>query len=280
MLDLVFGGYYYKFGGNANTFSSAEYADKTNGAIAFDIRRLYPGYAYNFTSRVSTKVMVAHERDVLPDWNRVVYLKIAEVTIKNIIPNGNLIVGQTGTPTFAKFTEGIWVYRSIEKTILDMCGLGRGIDLGFQLQGNFNDSGTISHILMVGNGTGPKLKNNKSKKIYAELYGHLFNKKFLWEGYFDYQRGTDNQNRMTVKGFTGYQVPEITLGLTATKQWRNNAISPGIDNDPSWLSLFAHGPFIKGKLNGYVRYDLFNPDRSSQYNENFFSIGDRLPAHT
>lgn len=273
VFGLVFGDYYYKLGGASHTFSDAQYASESNNANAFDIRRLYLGYSYNFSSKVSAKVLLAHEGNVLPDGNRGVYLKVARVQIHNIIPNGNLVVGQTSTPTFAMFTEKIWAYRSIEKTLLDMRGLGGGVDLGIQMNGNFNKAGTVGYIVMIGNGTGARFENNKFKKMYGEVHARLLNRKLLLEGYADYQGGNNHTGVTTLKGFIGYQVSTFTAGLSVVKQWRKNAIIQGVDSNPAGFSLFVHGVFIKNKLSGFIRYDLYNPDQFSSYDENFEVAG-------
>lgn len=269
-----FGDYYYKLGGNSSTsFSRAQYAKTPSNFNAFDIRRVYFGYQYNFTSDISAKIELANEGNYLPDGDRAFYLKDAEVKINNIIPYGNLVVGHTGTPTFAMYTEHIWGYRSVEKTLLDMRHFGGSNDLGIQLNGNFDKNGVVGYTLMIGNGTGAKIENNKFKKLYAEVHARLFNKKIFLEGYTDYEGGTNQQDVTTLKGYIGYQVPTFTIGTALVKQYRKNAIAQGINSDPSGFWIFTHGSLVKNKLNGFARFDLYNPDKSSNYNEHFVLFG-------
>ncbi len=284
-----FGDYYYKFSGTGDaSFSHAQYAKTPKNFNAFDIRRVYFGYTYNFAPKITAKVELAHEGDLLPDGNRGFYLKDAEVDIKDIIPYGNLIVGHTGTPTFATFTEHIWGYRSVEKTLLDMRKFGGSNDLGVALTGNFSKDKIFGYTVMIGNGTGAKPENSKYKKIYLELHAKLHNGLIL-EAYTDYEGGSNsngtNLATTTFKGFIGYQIPTFTVGLSAVAQTKKNAVTNNagnlVDAKPSGLSIFTHGQLVKNKLNGFARMDLYNPDKSysyqnvydQYYNESFVLFG-------
>jgi len=265
-----FGDYYYKMGGEVNSFSHAQYASTKKDGNAFDIRRVYFGYTYQFTPDISTKIELAQEGggNVLTDGHRAFYLKNADIAINNVIPNGTIVIGQTGTPTFATFTEHIWGYRSVEKTLLDMRHIGGSNDLGVAVKGNFDSNGVFGYYFMVGNGTGANVENNKFKKVYGEVHAKLLNKKLLLEAYADYEGGKQNQDKTTLKGFVGYQNTNLTVGVSAFKQYRKNAITVGpnmLDETPTGISFFAHGTLVKGKLNGFVRQDLFNPDTKKNY---------------
>jgi hypothetical protein len=276
-----FGDYYYKLGGEQNTFSRAQYAGDKVDMNGFDIRRVYFGYTYQFTPDISTKIELAQEGggNVLTDGKRAFYLKNADISIANVIPNGTIVVGHTGTPTFATFTEHIWGYRSVEKTLLDMRHIGGSNDLGVAVKGNFDSDGVFGYYFMVGNGTGASVENNKYKKLYGEVHAKLLNKKLLLEAYADYEGAPQDQGKTTIKGFVGYQNTDLTVGLSAFKQWRKNALQLGlnrVDETPTGLSIFAHGTLVEGKLNGFIRQDLFNPDSKKNftgYKENFTLLG-------
>ncbi len=77
--------YYYKMSGEQNAFSHAQYANTAKDMNAFDIRREYFGYTYDFTPNISTKMELAHEGDFLPDGNRGFYLKNAIYKLKTLV---------------------------------------------------------------------------------------------------------------------------------------------------------------------------------------------------
>ncbi len=272
-----FGDYYYKMSGEQNAFSHAQYANTAQDMNAFDIRRVYFGYTYDFTPNISTKIELAHEGDFLPDGNRGFYLKNADIQIKNVVPYGKLIIGHQGTPTFATFTEHIWGYRSVEKTLLDMRHFGGSNDLGVALTGDFNSDGTLGYTVMLGNGTGAKAPT-KYKKVYGEIHAKLLNKKLILEAYADYQSAPNSMNKTTFKGFVGYQTKKLTLGLAGVQQIQKNAVTINnqvMDANASGLWVFAHGTLIPGKLNGFARQDFYNPDSKNNrgYKESFTLLG-------
>lgn len=277
-----FGDYYYKLGGEQNTFSHAQYAKTKKNGNAFDIRRVYFGYTYQFTPDISSKIELAQEGggNVLTDGHLAFYLKNAFIAVNNVIPNGTILIGESNTPTFATFTEHIWGYRSVEKTLLDMHHIGGSYDLGLAVKGNFDSNGVFGYYFMIGNGTGANVENNKFKKLYGELHAKLLNKHLLLEAYGDYEGNTQDRSRTTLKGFVGYQNPNLTVGVSAFKQWRKNAIPVNgtymLNQVPQGISFFAHGTLVKGKLNGFIRQDLYNPDSNKNlvsYKQYFTLLG-------
>jgi hypothetical protein len=136
---------------------------------------------------------------------------------------------------------------------------------------------------MVGNGTGSKVENDKYKKVYLDLRANLDNG-LRFELYSDYEgNNTQGMNTMrtTFKGFAAYQLPSLTIGLSGSMQFRRNAVqNNSVNSTPSGLSIFAHGTLIKDKLNGIIRYDFYNPDRASRYDEHFMLVSlDYIAAH-
>jgi len=276
-----FGDYYTKMSGEQNSFSKAQYASDKKGMNGFDVRRIYFGYTYQFTPDISTKIELAQEGggNVLTDGKRAFYIKNADISINNVIPNGTIVVGHTATPTFATFTEHIWGYRSVEKTLLDMRHIGGSNDLGVAVKGNFDSNGVFGYYFMIGNNSGAGVETNKYKKLYGEVHAKLLNKKLLLEAYADYEGAPQNQSTTTLKGFVGYQNTDLTAGLSAFSQMRKNSLQVGpnsLDEVPTGLSIFVHGTLVKGKLNGFIRQDLYNPDSKgnySGYKESFTLFG-------
>ncbi len=283
IIGKLYGDYYYKLSGAGNNFSTVPYARKTKGFNAFDFRKVELGGVYQFTPNISAKVEIESKDTFLSDGKRPPYLKVAQLKISEIIPNGSLLVGQTETPTFSSTSEKIWGYRSLAKTLPDMREFGESDDFGVALSGTFSRDSTFGYTVMVGNGTGTRIENNKYKKVYLGLHANLDNG-LRFELYADYEGNSAqgvNTGRTTFKGFAAYQLPVLTVGLSGSMQYRKNAVqNHSVNSTPSGLSLFAHGTLIKDKLNGVIRYDFYNPDRASHYNEHFMLFGlDYVAAH-
>ncbi len=283
IVGKLVGDYYYKLSGAGNNFSDVPYAQKTKNFNAFDFRKVELGGVFNFTPNISGKLEIESKDTFLSDGKRPPYLKIAQIKISEIIPNGNLLVGQTETPTFATTTEKIWGYRSLAKTLPDMREFGHSEDLGVALEGYISRDSTFAYTAMVGNGTGASIENNKYKKVYLDLRAN-FDNGLRFELYSDYEGNSIhgiNTARTTFKGFAGYQISTFTIGLSGTFQTRKNVVQDhSVNSTPSGLSIFAHGAFIKDKLNGVIRYDFYNSGRSTHYDEHFMLFGlDYIVAH-
>ena len=173
----VFGDYYYKAHSDSLARGDYQYSGIANDENAFQLRRVQLGYQYHISKKFSGEVMVDLEGATAAK-KMGFYIKYANLQWKNIFPNSNLIIGSTQTPTYATVTEKYWEYRHVEKMSEDMHG-STSYDLGVRLEGSFDKKKNYGYNLMVGNGTGSKAENNRSKKIYSEVYTKFFNQKLV-----------------------------------------------------------------------------------------------------
>ncbi len=272
----VFGDYYYKTGGSNNPgIGTSEYCNVKKDAQAFAFRRIYFGSAFEFSPKFEGKIMLESNDDqLLPNGKKSAgNLKYAYIKWKEIYKGASLILGAQSTLTWSRFTEKIWGYRSIEKTIFDARKLGSSNDVGISLAGKLLNE-KIGYNLMIGNGQGQKPENNRFKKFYFSVNGKEFDKHLLWEVYLDYEDQNPvswhwQTNKTTIKGFLGYQTAGLTAGIEGGKQAQENY---GVNIDtliskidtvnvvPTGYTFFVKGNIIKDKLNAFVRFDLWNPD--------------------
>ncbi|MDQ2719265.1 MAG: hypothetical protein M3Z26_05825 [Bacteroidota bacterium] len=284
---LAFGDYAYKFHADSAQRGSVQYSKLAKDYNSFNIRRIYFGYDYQFTPNISSQLLLAHESgfeasttnpDVLPDNNRTFYIKAINIRFKNVIPRATIVAGQQSTPTFATLTEGVWGYRSIEKTITDMRGISSSTDLGVGVYGKIGKSENVGYDVLIGNSNGAKIENNNFKKIYTSLYAYFFNKKLVIQGNFEHDQTTSQPVRKTItnlKAFAAYKTSTTTIGVEAFKQFQSNNTSiiqgnpPTLDTlysdvKPSGISFYLTQQLTKDKLNFFARFDIYNPD--SKYN--------------
>ncbi len=175
---------------------------------AFNARRIYFGYDYNFTRNFTGQVLLADEPaeeystlvaaspnagPINADGTNGVYVKMANVQWKNMIPYAKLTFGQQAPPTFVPFTEYLWAYRSIEKTIMDMRSIGSSTDFGIQLSGKFDQSGDFGYSAMIGDGSNKKPDFSQYKKYYGSLNGFFLDHRLAAEAYFDYMPTVANR---------------------------------------------------------------------------------------
>ena len=171
-----------------------QYSGVTKDKNAFAFRRIYLGYDYNISKKFSTELLLAAEDqlyittlsgantysgDLLPKNKYSFYIKLANLRWKNIWKRTDLVVGQSNTPAFPFLTQKIWGYRNLEKTIADIRKIP-SIDLGVSLQGKFDRDDKYGYSVMIGNGTGARVENDRFKRLYGEIYGKFFNKKIIF----------------------------------------------------------------------------------------------------
>lgn len=280
----AFGDYAYKLEENSAGMTNTQYASYSKDHNTFEFRRIYLGYDYDISRTFSSQFILSYEGGTLPDGNRSVFIKVANVRWKNIFRNSDLVFGQQSTPTYSTTSEQFWGYRSLEKTIMDARRIGNSSELGISLQGKLNDRGDYGYNLMVANGTGTKLETDKYKKVYADFFARFLNRKIMVNVGADneiVQTSPYDKSKTTLKAFIGYQNKDFAFGAEAFQQLQKNgtvynvgALSGDTLNNAvvSGVSVFIRGAILPDKLNFVLRYDYFNPDLKYK-NENTYAAG-------
>jgi hypothetical protein len=301
-------------GRNSN---NTQYSGSAKGQSSFEFRRIYLGYDYQISPKISTQFLLAQESltevqngllnatqvQLGSDNKRVMYIKLANIKMKDVLPHTDLVVGQSETPSFPMLTEKVWGYRSIERTVLDM-HRGGSNDLGIMVQGRYNDGG-LGYNLMIANGSGAQPEGNIFKKFYADVFYYIVPKKLVFDIYADYERSaldgsasyaTGNAlaplaanpttvvaplaaggSRSTYKAFLAYTTPKLTVGVESYIQNIQNGVKYSLDATSAVsyqnvsifaLSLYATGTIIENKLRAFARYDIYNPNtKHSEINQ-------------
>ena len=309
----VFGDYAYKTnndtlqrGGGAvqyrgfNALNSSNTSSSTNPAPAlvqtnaFQIRRAYLGYDYQFAKNFSARVVLANEQNYDASGKNTMYLKYANVKWMNIFKGSDLVIGQFETNSFAMAgnTEPAWAYRSIERTIMDLHSTDASSDLGISLQGKIKlqhveDSLKpmfLGYSVQVGNGNSAVPETDIFKKYRGNLYFTFLKQNLTIGLYGDYvqtQFSPYHTSNMTFKAYATYKTEWFRVGVEAFQQTNQNSniykvsangVVPGTAiNDTAngvqmgW-SVFASGMILKSKktsqaiLSIFARYDSYNPD--------------------
>lgn len=283
-------GAYNKYGAGNSEFTNVK-----KNYTAFTLRRIYLGYQYNISPKFTAKILLESNDAVLTSSNdKTVFVKLAEVEWKNLIPRASIFIGQTFTPAFPLSTEKTWNYRAVEKTISDGQKLTNAVDLGIRVTGTIDTSGVFGYSFMWGNGRAAKPEDNGIQKIYGSINAQLLKKKLFLEVYGDYEDITAKyrkgySSKMTLKGFVAYKSEKLTVGVEVPYQIQKES---KINTDPitgkkdtlgiaaMGISFFAYGTIIKEKLNIFARFDTYQADsqfkkgdNSRPYDENFMTFG-------
>jgi len=274
---MVFGDIFYKAAGDTTGSFVGEYTKTDVYKNAFDFRRIYLGFNYEISEKFSSEFIAAFDgTDYLPNGKRSLYVKIANIKWKDIYPNATLVLGQLSTPTYSYTSEKLYGYRWLEKTILDMKGIASSHDFGLAVLGKFDQEGKYGYNLMIGNGRGALVENNKFKKYYAGLYGYFWDKKILADVYSDYEDINSNQNKTTLKSFIGFQNNEVRIGFEIFNQLCRRFYSDGSNKSTFGFSIFSVVTLIENKIYAFGRFDYIDPDLNHSdlgYKENFLIVG-------
>ncbi len=295
----VFGDYFYKIHADSLNRGNVQFSDLPKNFNAFTFRRIYLGYDYRISEKFSAHLLLSNENDNADAiGERTFYIKAANIQWKNIIPNNDLIVGQSTTPLFVGNSESVWGYRSVERTIVDMRSFGGGTDLGIAWHGRLDNGQNFGYNFMLANGTSAKPENNKYKKFYYEFYARLLNKKIYLDITGTKESAGGGKNMSVIKGTAAFTGKTFTAGGEFIKVTRKKAAQNVTDPlnptevsfTPVGISFFVHGMILPGKLNYFARYDNFNPDtrfdpniiyssNPVNYKENFITAGiDWMPV--
>ena len=295
----AFGDYYYKSHADAlNRGGSNQYSGIPQDRNAFQLRRVYLGYDYNFSKKFSAELLLAAEDnfpagnppssatasgDQLLNNKLAFYVKLANLRWKNIWKGTDLVLGQQGTPAFSTLTEKIWNYRSIERTIADVRRTP-SYDLGAGLQGTFDPkTKNYGYNLLVANGSSAKPEGDNYKWLYGDVWAKFLAQRLIVDVYADYERlGWSNgwhHSRQMLKGFVAWNTGPVTIGVEGfvnnLKQdiFATRISDGGVDtlsNVASGISAYVHGDIVKNKLRFFARYDHFSPTNkvdNAKYNK-------------
>lgn len=276
-------------GSGTNNFTSAN---------AFQIRRFYLGYDYQFTPKFTAYALLTDEQDLDGSGYNTMYLKYAYIKWSNIFPDNNLIIGQQATPAFSYIPYGIgalWGYRAVERTIADMHNNEASNDLGITLEGLIwkGLSGDTIHpnimgyFIMAGNGNSAKPENVGYKSFMFLLYSSLLKQNLTFGIYGDFHTAALSpltQMVHTYKAYVDFKTTRINIGTEIYSQdWTNsNQLSTGAWRD---CQMFGWSGFITGKiltnLNFYARIDIYNPDIRYHNSDKYTSVPSIIqPSYT
>ncbi|MGE5497856.1 MAG: hypothetical protein ACM3Q2_07295, partial [Syntrophothermus sp.] len=159
---LMFGDYFY----NIDQKDSSK--KNLNG---FQFRRIYVTTDYTISESFDTRFRLEADQSAssLTSGGKIgVMVKDAYLKWKNIFQGSDFYFGISPTPEI-ETAESFWGYRSLEKTITDLNGIISSRDLGVDLRGKFDESGTIKYWVKIGNNSGNAPEVNKYKRFYGML---------------------------------------------------------------------------------------------------------------
>ena len=237
------------------------------------IRRVY--FTGDFTLSEDFSSRFRLETHQLADQSFGVYVKDAWLKWKGVFSGSDLVFGISPTPAF-DVSEGAWGHRHLEKTIMDLNGIVGSRDMGIDLKGKFDQSGTVRYWIKVGNNSGNKPEANKYKRFYGQLE-FVPSSNLLITVYGDYASAPDmtdpyNAGQMvstsSVVGaaFLNYkQKGQFSFGLEGFIRSMQNALPNSTNTalrskNAYGISVWAYANLSEtAQIVG--RFDTFDPDK-------------------
>jgi hypothetical protein len=205
------------------------------------------------------------------------FVKHLYLTIKNAVPNSQMSLGLSGTPTFSGIEE-FWGLRSVEKVIMDLNGNASTVDLGIGLAGNFRSGGKLRYHVMAGTGSGTRNESDNSKRLYSNLSFTSSSGIFI-QPYVDYQfKDGEIEDRIlaqptpsratgqlsTLSLFAGIKRPKFRLAgqvFQQTSTLLQNLVLPASQTDITRRGFSAFGVLQPKKSLGlFARFDNYDPN--------------------
>lgn len=235
---------------------------------AFELKRVYLGYAYSFNKNISAKITYDIGSNSAGS-AYTAYVKIAQLDWK-LNPKIKLSLGLIGTKQF-KEQKDLWGYRYVLKTFQNEYKFGTSADLGF------NSEFTLTHKLKMNlfvlNGEGYKNPQDRdgNQRIGISLMYSL-PKGVSTKFYYD-SHPTKGSNAISNTSFyVGYKGDNSRIAIEYNKL--NNARtykSAAADHNKDGLSLYGSKK-INSKYEIFGRFDQVNSnvlkEESNSWNYN------------
>lgn len=250
--------------GTIGNLSAQDASSKISGKVYFEYyvpddlsgeleQFRFKRYYFTYDKKISDDFDVKYriDADRLVDGKARLFMKHAYVSWANLVPDAKIYFGMQGTPNWW-LAEEYWGYRSIEKTIRDLSGLGSSADLGIGLKGKFSKK--QGYHLTYTNGTGyTKPEKDDFKKI-SGFYWYKPEEKVVVSIYVDREPTTTDYTDLTAAVFGGYDSEEIRAGI----EYFIHKTDGFIDFNTTGISFF--GTYKSERGNFYGRYDISDPD--------------------
>ena len=236
--------------------------DSSKNVTQFRFTRYYFTYDYKMSDNIEIRYRLDADRKA--DDKMRAFLKHAYVSWAELVPNAKLYIGMQGTPNWTAYSEKYWGYRSVEKTIQDLNGVGSSADLGIGMVGEI--SNTLGYHLIYANGTGYSKPENDDYKKTSGLIWFKPQSKFIGTLYLDYEPTKDQYSNSTITLFGGYDSDKFRAGI----EYFTHTEGDAIDLKKNGISFFATLKMAAG--NAFARYDISDRDEDMNDDEEDYII--------
>jgi len=244
----MFGDYY---------FVASNHRDSLEDQNGFWFRRIYLTYDQTWTKNLSTRLRLEMNSPGNFTTKASLTPYVKDAYVKYTSGRHAVSFGIAPTPTF-EFIEGVWGYRSVEKTPLDLYKWDSSRDFGILAAGALNAAKSVNYSVQFGNGSGTTSETDKAKVVRGAV-NYRSKQGLLFEGYLDWQDRLGTADYNTWQLFAGWQKSSYRIGGQYAAQTRRPATSTGKDVNLELVSVFAAAK-VSSRVNVFARIDRnFDP---------------------
>lgn len=226
-------------------------------SLAFRFRRVQLTFDNDLDSAFAVRFQIeADDGDLTSRGKMAFFVKQAWLRWARLGAAGDLTLGLATTPTWS-VAEGAWGYRSLEKNILDLNGLGASTDIGLALQRAPSPARPLGWHLMLSNGNGQKPENDRAKKVALSVPVRAGD--WLLEAMGDFEGEPGPRDRWTVKLLAAWQGEAGACGLEGFRRVNAAAGAAGADVTPAGASGFARAK-LNARWRAIGRLDWYDPN--------------------
>ncbi len=241
----------------------ADFSENASKTSAFEIKRSYFGYKYNFSEEISAKITFDVGSNDAGSAHTA-YLKIAQLDWK-IDPAVKLSMGLIGNKQF-KEQEDNWGYRYMFKSFQDENKFGSSADLGINVE--FKISETLLANFLIFNGEGYKnVQDNDGNQRFGGSLIYMPLKGLTTKIYAD-SHATKDADPITNLGLSvGFDSSKLRVGAEYN-QMRNAETfsSAATDHELDGLSFYTTY-IINNKFQLFARFDQLSSNTLSGESE-------------
>lgn len=180
------------------------------GINGFQYRRLYLTTDYTLSDEFSGRARLEAPENVGGGSG----VKVKDLSLTwNYTGEHTATLGVTPPPLFG-IAEGVWGYRSLEKSLMDAQGIASSRDFGLRVDGPLWGDGVLRYAAMVANNTGTGVQErDKYKRVYGQLQARPTNRLLfvVGAGY----RGAADSSGTRASLVAGYRGDSFRVGSEA-----------------------------------------------------------------
>lgn len=225
--------------------------NEIEGRNGFWFRRIYLTYDHKlsgqFSGRLRLETSSAGDFESGPE----MIPNVKDAYLKWQNDQHQILAGISSTPTWG-LVEDVWGYRSVEKSPLDLHGIGSSRDFGLSFKGDLDKNGKVNYHFFFGNGNGTRPEIDRGKKFMLSLAYNITDHLVI-EGYADWNDASETFDSYTAQLFVGYQSDEFNFG--ALGAYHDSGPFGGVEEVTiDLISVFMNAAFSE-KTNIFLRAD-------------------------